>query len=155
MDHREKLLSEVEVEIRTLSQLQETLTLEKTNLLQDVQENLKSSARLEVRIKDLEQAVVLGTATKSRLESTLEDLTHEIHKKESDLSQILPKWEESLSQERETKDQFRECEVERIALYSKQGRAAQFRTKAERDQWIRKEVSAIQGDVKAQEKQVR
>jgi structural maintenance of chromosome 3 (chondroitin sulfate proteoglycan 6) len=39
-------------------------------------------------------------------------------------------------------------------LYSKQGRGAQFKTKKERDDWIKKEVKQIASQIAQQQEQV-
>lgn len=59
------------------------------------------------------------------------------------MTQITPEYEKVRHEETEMTQQRDLCEQKRNEIYAKQGRSTRFRTKEDRDQWIKKELKTI------------
>jgi structural maintenance of chromosome 3 (chondroitin sulfate proteoglycan 6) len=55
----------------------------------------------------------------------------------------MPEYNTKKEQEARIKMQLQDAEGQRKRLYDKQGRNAHFRSKRERDDWLRKEIDAV------------
>ncbi len=77
------------------------------------------------------------------LEAELEQTEAKIAEKEAVLEELLPEWEEQRALESTEKRRLDEASAKLAALYSKQGRATKFRTKSERDAFLRHEISSV------------
>ncbi|KAI6786902.1 RecF/RecN/SMC protein, partial [Hortaea werneckii] len=63
--------------------------------------------------------------------------------REAELAQLLPEYNAKLEQERALKQQAHDAEATCQRLYAKQGRQAQFRTKKDRDTFLRNEINDV------------
>src|SRR5262249_54984159 len=67
----------------------------------------------------------------------------QIKSKESEHAALFPQWESAKEKETTEKRKLDEANARLQTLYSKQGRATHYRTKAERDQFLNKEIASM------------
>ena len=65
-------------------------------------------------------------------------LAEQIERKTRDLKRVSSEYSELKSKQDQCSRNLRVCEQRRTELYAKQGRGQQFRSKEERDSWIKK-----------------
>jgi structural maintenance of chromosome 3 (chondroitin sulfate proteoglycan 6) len=63
--------------------------------------------------------------------------------KETALNKLLPRWEEQRNLETSEKRRLDEASTRLNTLFAKQGRVSKFRTKAERDNYLRNEIASM------------
>ncbi|KAF9973960.1 Structural maintenance of chromosomes protein 3 [Actinomortierella ambigua] len=144
-NERETRLAAIERELLDMQQQKEILEAEKLQLEHELQTNVKDKALLELAIRDHEENDVHSLEGKRRNQEEMARLEEEIQAKEAELAQLLPEYQRQEQEERAQRAQLEAVEVQLQALYAKQGRSGQFRTKAERDEWLRREIQEIQG----------
>lgn len=110
----------------------------------DVEELQKLRAQLTVAVADWSAEVGKYDSDVSSARTALTRVEREIERKEAELAQLLPKLkqvQDSLSQlqAEETK-----CTAQESALKSRQGRFTQFSSKAERDAWIKAQLTTLE-----------
>ncbi|KAI7823212.1 chromosome segregation protein sudA [Gamsiella multidivaricata] len=141
---REAHLAALEQEISKEKQHAELLLAEKRQLDHELEIQAKTKAQTELRIKDHEDNAEMTSESKQRNQEELKAVEDEIQSKESELSQVLPEFQACEAEERQLREELERVEMQRETLYSKQGRAGQFQSKAHRDEWIRNEMNDIQ-----------
>jgi structural maintenance of chromosome 3 (chondroitin sulfate proteoglycan 6) len=67
-----------------------------------------------------------------------------IIERESSLTALLPEWEAHRARENEVKKRMDEARVKLDALYGKRGRLEKFRTRAERDRYLKAEIASVE-----------
>ncbi|KAJ3293346.1 Structural maintenance of chromosomes protein 3 [Borealophlyctis nickersoniae] len=151
---RARIISDMEQEIRSVQQKVEMFNLERAQLEEDRQEQSKAKAHLELIIGDLEDSLAQESETKKRLISELRNVDEAIGTKEHELRNILPSFEDAVVKERELKQKYEQADIARNSLYAKQGRHTRFRTQAERDKWLRKEIDGLRKDISTERTQI-
>lgn len=63
--------------------------------------------------------------------------------KEAALNNIMPQWEQQRNLETSEKRKLDEASTKLSTLFAKQGRVSKFRTKAERDNYLRNEIASM------------
>merc|ERR1711874_895571 len=81
-------------------------------------------------------------------------LREDIGSKEKELEKIKPKYEEMKKKEDECTRELALKEQKRKELYAKQGRGSQFTSKAQRDEWIQKELKSLNKQIKDKTEQI-
>ena len=66
------------------------------------------------------------------------------HSKKQELAAIIPEWERIRGEENTERRHLDEARARLEALYAKRGRFDKFRTKAERDRYLRAEIASMQ-----------
>ncbi|KAK9764937.1 Structural maintenance of chromosomes protein 3 [Basidiobolus ranarum] len=153
-NQRELEISEAESSIRELQQKIDLLSLEKQQLLEDKQEQVKILANIEMTVSDLEGDLSSDAGLQQRLSQELERITRSINDKEQELSRVTPEYESAVRRETELKEGLENGELQLQSLYAKQGRSTQFSSKAQRDRWLKKEISDIQSTFSVQTAQM-
>ncbi|KAF9921918.1 Structural maintenance of chromosomes protein 3 [Linnemannia zychae] len=150
LEVKETRIKQLETEIVEQKQHIELLHAEKRQLEHELESQIKVKAQIELRIKDHEDNVEISADTKRRNQEELGNIEREILAKEQELVQVIPEFQHRETEERQLREELEQTDLQRQTLYSKQGRSGQFQTKAERDDWIRKEMSDIQQSIVAQ-----
>jgi structural maintenance of chromosome 3 (chondroitin sulfate proteoglycan 6) len=70
-------------------------------------------------------------------------ITEQIMDKERKLDDLVPEWEAQRAMETAERRKLDEANVKLAALFAKQGRVNRFKTKAERDAFLRQEIASI------------
>ncbi|KAG0197226.1 Structural maintenance of chromosomes protein 3 [Mortierella sp. GBA30] len=146
----EARIADLEQDINEQKQDMELLLAEKRQLDHELESQIKVKAQIELRIKDHEDNAEQTTETKRRNQLELEAIEDEIQAKELELSQVIPEFLQREKEERQLREELEQADLQRQNLYSKQGRSGQFESKAQRDEWIRREMSEIQQSFNAQ-----
>ncbi len=136
----ERKIEEVETEIKSLRQELELLKVDKRELEDERKEKAKARAKLELEVKGLSDGQSAAQQAKQQYEQELQSVEALIHAREDELSQLMPEYDAKREQEGAVKYQLDEAEAVRQRLYAKQGRNSRFRSKRERDDWLRKEI---------------
>lgn len=73
----------------------------------------------------------------------MEKVEEKVAEKEALLQELLPEWEEQRALESMEKRRLDEASSNLSSLFAKQGRATKFRTKSERDAFLRHEIASV------------
>lgn len=139
----EKAISDLEDEIKQLNRQMELLRLERRQLEEDKREVSKAQAKVELEVKTLNDGLSASEQARSRHQQELKIVKQDIAKKEADLAKIMPDYTKSKTDETEARKNLDAAEASRRRLYNKQGRSSQFKNKAERDQFLKKEIAEL------------
>ncbi|KAF9356996.1 Structural maintenance of chromosomes protein 3, partial [Mortierella sp. NVP85] len=143
-EEKETRLMALEQEINELKQHMELLLAEKRQLDHELESQVKAKAQIELRIKDHEENADSTAETKRKNQEEQKAIENEIQSKELELAQVIPDFQGYENEERQLREELGQVDLQRQTLYSKQGRSGQFDSRAQRDEWIRKEMDEIQ-----------
>ncbi|KAI8824993.1 putative chromosome segregation protein SudA [Fimicolochytrium jonesii] len=160
-NQRQQLLHDRDAKIATIDRqirdVKGRITLLQTERLQveeDREEYIKAKAHLELIVKDLEENAVSNATAREKLVQGLQALKTKVVEKQGQIDTIRPQFEEALQQETDLTERKNLAELERTNLYAKQGRTSQFKTKAERDTYLKKELKTLRESKSSQEQQI-
>ncbi|KAI9141835.1 hypothetical protein BKA69DRAFT_365194 [Paraphysoderma sedebokerense] len=151
----EKLIADQERQLNELRQSLEELRLEKEQLSDEKTEQNKAIIQAEILLKEKQDTSNDTSERKKTLEVEMKALSKEIRAKEDELAQVIPEFEKHSATEKKLKGRFDEAERLRSSLYSKQGRAAQFKNRQARDKWLKTEIEKIKDTKKTQGEQAK
>lgn len=77
------------------------------------------------------------------MNAELKKLSRQIKQKERELQQLIPEWEGARDEEVNEKRRLDEAHARLNALHAKQGRASKFKTKPERDAYLKQQISSM------------
>ncbi|KAI9864054.1 MAG: Structural maintenance of chromosomes protein 3 [Trichoglossum hirsutum] len=140
---REREIAETDAEIIKIKQQIEFLKVDKKQLEEERRDKTRARAKVELDVKSLTDGQSHAQQTRTRYEKELKAVQSAIRPREAELEEILPEYTSKKDQELAVKAQLEDAEALRQRLYAKQGRNAQFRSKKERDDWLKKEVSEV------------
>ncbi|KAI9669589.1 MAG: Structural maintenance of chromosomes protein 3 [Caeruleum heppii] len=136
----ERDLNTVESEINEVKRQIELLKVDKRQLEEERRDNARTRAKIELEVKGLSDGQSQAQQSRARHDRELEEVQAAIQQREAELGQILPDFNARRSEEANVKAQLDDSNAQRERLYAKQGRNARFKSKKERDDWLRKEV---------------
>ncbi|KAL2141112.1 hypothetical protein VTI28DRAFT_2802 [Corynascus sepedonium] len=141
-------LQKAEKEINTLDQhsheLRQTLDLlamERRQLDEDRKDAARAHAKAELKTKNLDESRHAREQAQQKQEAELHDVRRRIKAVEADIAQITPEYEERKAEETEIRLRRDEAVAGKNRLLTKQTRSSQFKTKAERDNYLRQEIN--------------
>jgi structural maintenance of chromosome 3 (chondroitin sulfate proteoglycan 6) len=137
----EKAMAAVNSQMARLRQQMEFLRLDKRQLEDERRETAKARAQVELQVKSLTDGQTAAQQAKSRHATELQRVQSAIQQRQHELEQILPQYDLQKQQETDVKTQLDEAEASRQRLYQKQGRNARFKSKKERDDWLRDQIN--------------
>ncbi|KAF8578490.1 structural maintenance of chromosome protein 3 [Ramaria rubella] len=140
---REKKMEELEKNIKALEHALSVLSLQKHGTKAELADLVRTRTELECVIDDLKIAGEKGEERRAGLELELQEVEEDIKNKEVEIMEIDPDLDTMRSRELAERKKLAESESRLDALYAKQGRLTKFRTKAERDAFLRKEIESI------------
>ncbi|KAG6547702.1 hypothetical protein Mapa_010514 [Marchantia paleacea] len=140
LDSHEQLKT-FEKELKTLSKDLQGSMKEKEVAERQKTEALKTYAKVELDVRDVEDRIRLEAKTKDEVFRELKALEKDIQRSKSDLEQVNPEYEKLLAQEEEIIKGISDREKQLSILYQKQGRTTQFANKLARDKWLKKEIA--------------
>lgn len=100
-------------------------------------------SKLESEIADLESQVPSDEKVRGKLEKQLEIVEERIQDKLSRIQELQPKMNEFRAQDSNLIQRLAINEQKRSDMFNRQGRSTQFSSKAERDKWIRSQISSL------------
>jgi structural maintenance of chromosome 3 (chondroitin sulfate proteoglycan 6) len=146
----EAALKELEVEISKLKKQMDLLHIERRQLEEDRKESAKAQANVELKVKALTEGQSSADQMRQRHERDLKSIKQEIATKEAELAKIIPEYNKFKAQEAEVKTNMDNSEALTHRLHVKQGRNSHYKSKAERDQWLRREIADLNVALNAQ-----
>jgi structural maintenance of chromosome 3 (chondroitin sulfate proteoglycan 6) len=141
-DH-EKQLDAIDAQIASLQQEIKLLTQERAQFKEERTDAARTKAQIESDLQTLQDNQASAQQAQSGREHELRDVRDQIKQNEAELAQLLPEYEAKKEQSRALQQQIRDASGNIQRLYAKQGRQSQFRTKKERDEWLRNEISSV------------
>ncbi|KAJ6113981.1 structural maintenance of chromosomes protein 3 [Penicillium sp. IBT 18751x] len=136
----EKAMAQIDAQIAECRQQIDFLKVDKSQIEDERREASKALAQIELQVKSLSDNQVAAQALKSRHDSDLASVKQAIDERESELSGILPTFNQYKDEEDALKSSLTEAETSRQRLYAKQGRNSRFKNKSERDKWLQMEI---------------
>ena len=104
---------------------------------------MRERTELECLIKDIRLAGAQTGGKRSDLQEELTLVEQQIQEKEETLRQVMPEWETQRARESLEKHRLDDANNKLMALFAKQGRVNRFRTKAERDGYLKQEIASL------------
>lgn len=141
---REKQIQNLEQEITSTKQNAELLAVDKKQLEDERREHVKHRAQIELDVKALTADQAHLQEARQQYQADMEEITEAIAARETELATLLPDYNAKKIQEQKLKLDLEEAEASRQRLYAKQGRNTKFRSKRERDDWLRGEIKECQ-----------
>ncbi|KAK8185020.1 chromosome segregation protein sudA (DA-box protein sudA) [Phyllosticta capitalensis] len=139
----EQQIAEIDAQIAELKQQVEFLKVDKRQLEDERREAARDKAKIELELNELTEGQSAAKQAKNRHDTELRQIQAQIQQREQELAQIMPQYNQMKQQEATLRNQLAESEGIRQRLLAKQGRSSQFRSKRERDDWLRKEIEEV------------
>ncbi|ORZ17870.1 putative chromosome segregation protein SudA [Absidia repens] len=146
-------LTALENNKRDLMQSLQVKEMDKTELQDELDDLMKLRTQLELQIKDLEENQLSDTELEAKITAQIGQLDSEIATKEHQVNEISPRYESIQKSDHTLRQQLETLKVELEGLYAKQARLSQYKNRAERDQWLQKQIqdlSVLYKDVEQQ-----
>ena len=148
-ENREALQrSEAEVEQidNEISELQSQIKLlseERKQLDDERKDAARQKAKLELDVQSTLDTQTSAQQARTQHANDLRDVQEQISGREAELTELMPEYTAKKEQERALRQQITDTEGAINRLYAKQGRQNQFKTKRERDDYLRKEIADV------------
>ncbi|KAK7466460.1 Structural maintenance of chromosomes protein 3 [Stygiomarasmius scandens] len=149
-NQREKQVQDLEKAIAEARHDLEALSLTRQDAQAELTDFIRSRTELECLIDDMRNAGLQAGSRREELETDLDHLNQLIQERERTLAQLLPNWEAQRNKEISEKRKLDEANAQLQALFAKQGRVTKFRTKAERDTFLKNEIASMESHSQAQ-----
>ncbi|KAF5340619.1 hypothetical protein D9611_007366 [Ephemerocybe angulata] len=147
---REKEIQDLERKIVEARHALDTLAQTKQDAQAELTDFVRSRTEIECIIEDLKAAGLSSGSKRQELEAELQRLNERIEEKEAALEELIPEWADRKAKELEEKRRLDDASAKLASLFAKQGRATKFRTKAERDNFLRHEIDSVKAYQAAQ-----
>ena len=148
-EDRERLeQSEVELERidAEVEQLQTQLKLqsdERARLEDERKDAAKQMAKIELDVQTMTDDQAAAQQARTQHDAELREVRTQLQRREAELAALLPEYQRKTDQERALRQQIADTDGLIDRLYAKQGRQSQFRTRRERDDYLRSEIGDI------------
>ncbi|KAI1426713.1 putative chromosome segregation protein SudA [Xylaria sp. FL1777] len=139
----EKVIASLDAEIHKLQKQMELLRIDRRQLEEDRRENAKARAKTELAVKSLSDSMSAQEQAKEEHAAELNRVKAAISSKEAELKKLMPELERRKRKEAEVRQALDTADAGRQRLFTKQTRGTQFRSKSERDTWLRKEIDDL------------
>ncbi|PPR05869.1 hypothetical protein CVT24_006623 [Panaeolus cyanescens] len=140
---REKEIQDLEKAIADARHSLETVAQTRRDSQHELTDFVRTRTELECIVEDLRAAKQNAGGGRDELEAELIKVESQVAEKEEQLAELLPEYEEQRSLEASEKKLLDSANARLSALFSKQGRASKFRTKHERDTYLRHEINSV------------
>lgn len=139
----EKAIADLEAKLSSLQQNLNLLKVERRQLEEDRREAARARAKAELKVKSLADSQSTRDLAKRQHDTELDAVRKEIKSKEAELKKLNPEFEKRKNKEDEARRALEAAENTRVRLFNKQKRGAQFKTRAERDAFLKKEINEL------------
>lgn len=146
----EKDIASLEHRSNELRQQLQLLEIERVQLDEDRKATARALAKAELKSKNLDETRHARDESQRQQEAELKDVRRRIQAAEQDLLKIIPEYEKWKAQEDEVRSQRDVAAAGRKRLLDKQTHSTQFKTKAERDAFLKSEINDITTTLGAQ-----
>ncbi|KAI0645362.1 structural maintenance of chromosome protein 3 [Trametes meyenii] len=147
---REKQVQTLERSIAQIRTNATTLNLTRQGAQSELTDLVRSRTELECTVADLQNAAQRAGGRREELEAELATVEQQIEEKERAIAELTPNWDQVRGRESEERRRLDEARARLDALYAKRGRLDKFRTKTERDRYLRAEIASMQAFRKSQ-----
>ncbi|KAL7626667.1 Structural maintenance of chromosomes protein 3 [Parahypoxylon ruwenzoriense] len=138
-----KVIATLDAEIHKLQQQMELLRIDRRQLDEDRRESAKAIANAELAVKSLSDSMSAQDQARQQHDAQLGEVKTAIAKREAELKKINPDFEKARQKEAGIKQSLDSAEASRQRLFTKQTRGSQFKSKGERDAWLKKEIDDL------------
>ncbi|KAL2261632.1 hypothetical protein VTK26DRAFT_3725 [Humicola hyalothermophila] len=140
LQRTEREIAVLEQKSHELKQSLELLAMERRQLDEDRRDAARARAKAELKSKHLDETRHAREQAQRKHEADLNEVRRKIQAAESEISKIMPDYEKWKSQEAEIRLQRDTALAGKNRLLTKQTRSSQFKTKAERDAYLKQEI---------------
>ncbi|KAJ7531678.1 hypothetical protein O6H91_14G053900 [Diphasiastrum complanatum] len=137
-------LKTIEKELKVLNKELQASIKEKEVAERQKTESIKTYAKVELDVRDVEDRIKSEARTKEEVAKELRALEKEVQRSRKDLEKVKPLYERQLAEEEQITKGILDREKQLSILYQKQGRSTQFANKAARDRWLQKEIDDME-----------
>lgn len=141
-------LAGLQAELHAIRQRLASLQTEQSSAEEDMQEQIRAKAALELLVREGESEEASKDDEKAMLK-----LDRQIAGKEARLADLQKQLDRLATEEGQLRTRMETMEAQQNALYGRANRVAQFKTASERDRWIRKELDTLGRTVELGERQ--
>lgn len=151
LENREKLCVQLQDSINELKISLKVAALEKEQTDLDFNQLLKAIADKEIKLNELRNSGEISIEKQDVIKHQIEHFQSLINQGNASISQSKPRLLKLQQEELELKERLLELTSKQRAIYSKQNRFLQFRSKKDRDSWLSKEISNLRKALEAKE----
>ncbi|KAJ6455782.1 structural maintenance of chromosome protein 3 [Mycena sanguinolenta] len=142
-NEREKETQDLEKAISEAKHNLETLATARQDAQSELTDFIRTRTELECIVQDLQNASLRAGGKREKYNAELRQIEQQITMREDSLAELLPDWEEMRAREATERRAFDEVSARLGSLFAKQGRGAKFRTKGERDAFLKQEITSM------------
>lgn len=135
-------LTRITQQLEELRQNMNAARLEKQQLEDDRRERARAKAQADLDVRNLSAGRNAAQRSRQQHVENLQQVQEQIREIEQELNNdVLPAYAQASQKARAAKTQLDDAETRRQGLYAKQGRNARFRSKQDRDNWLRAQIN--------------
>lgn len=139
----EREIADLEQKYQEVDENLEFLETERRQLDEDRKEKARSRAKAELNVKNLDAGRHAHEQQKKAREAALNEVRQKIEALEKELATIAPQYGNWKAEEERFRTERDQIKDKRDRLMTKQTRSSQFKTKAERDNYLKQEINQI------------
>ncbi|CAK1364631.1 unnamed protein product [Cercospora beticola] len=139
----EQQMDAIEAEITSLQGKMKLLAQEQLQYKEERVDISRSKAQIESEVQAMQDNQATAQQAQDQRANELRNVQKQIKKHESELAQLLPQYQAKKDENKAIQQQINDANATIQRLYAKQGRHNQFRTKKERDDWMKQEIASI------------
>ncbi|KAF5351584.1 hypothetical protein D9758_007209 [Tetrapyrgos nigripes] len=143
-NQREKQVQDLEKATAEAKHDLEALSLTRQDAQSELTDFIRNRTELECLIEDMRNAGLQAGSRREELQTELDTVNQLIEEREQSLAELRPRWESQRNKESSEKRKLDEVNAQLQALFAKQGRVTKFKTRAERDTFLKKEISSME-----------
>ncbi|KAJ6547371.1 RecF/RecN/SMC protein [Mycena capillaripes] len=142
-NEREKEKQDLEKSISEAKHSVETLTTARQDAQDELTDFVRTRTELECIVQDLQTAGLRAGGKRDEYDAELRQVEDQITAREASLAALMPDWEATRAREATERRALDDANARLGSLFAKQGRGAKFRTKAERDAFLKQEITSM------------
>ncbi|KAK3277828.1 Structural maintenance of chromosomes protein 3 [Cymbomonas tetramitiformis] len=128
---------------------------ERTSVAKEKKEAVKHLAQIEYDVKEMEERMGADNKILSDTKLELEKLASEERQTLQELNEIIPRYENKQTSEKQMKDRLEASEQRLAVLYKKQGRMSQYKSQQEKDKAVERDLKYHRGELNKKHEQIR
>ncbi|KAG7663234.1 SMC3 [[Candida] subhashii] len=151
---REKLCVQLEDNIKDLKTSLKVTAMEKEQTDLDLNQLLQAIADKQIKLNELRNSGEVSSEKQDVIKGQIERFESLIRQHESKISKSRPRLLKLQEQESQLKQKLLEATSKQRAIYAKQTRFSQFKTKKNRDSWLSKEISNLKKAIQEKDQDI-
>ncbi|KAG2211831.1 hypothetical protein INT47_004517 [Mucor saturninus] len=140
--------------LRDIQQNVQLFEAEKKDLQDEREHLMKTRAKLELLVKDLEDSQMSEEEYKATVNTQLQQLENEIAAKQAEVDEITPQYSQLTEAGQRMRTEMRTLQAEQQHIYAKQARSSKFTTKQDRDTWLTSQIQDITNNLTVRQQQL-